>query len=111
MRSTRCLDLVHAICESELSHLSYPNSKRTARPCYTFQKEKKTPIYWSRKRLKPEKTCGSRFSFYCWRKKSWGKSEGEMKRVPILFQKEGFRKKVKMADNLGPNGLVVSAGK
>ena len=27
------------------------------------------------------------------------------------FQKEGFKKKVKMADNLGLNGLVVSAGK
>ena len=36
----QCLDLVHAICESELSHLPYPNSKRTARPYYTFQREK-----------------------------------------------------------------------
>ena len=44
MRCTRCLDLVHAICESELSHLSYPNSKRTALPCYTFQKEKKSSL-------------------------------------------------------------------
>ncbi len=28
---------------------------RTARPCYTFQKEKKTPRLWSRKKAKPEK--------------------------------------------------------
>ena len=37
----QCLDLVYDICESVLSHLPYPNSKRTALlPCYTFQREK-----------------------------------------------------------------------
>ena len=55
MQCTRCLDLVHAICESELSHLSYPNSKRTALPCYTFQKEKKSSLE-EEKRAKPRKT-------------------------------------------------------
>ena len=53
-------------------------------------------------------------NYYCLRKKSWRKSEGEMRLVPIRFIKnlrikELFIKKVKMADNLGPNGLVVSA--
>ena len=33
-------DLAPAIYESELSSMSCPNSKRTALPCYTFQREK-----------------------------------------------------------------------
>ena len=86
MRSTRSLDLVHAICESELSHLSYTNSKRTALPCYTFQKEKKSYLE-EEKGAKPRKKPPDPDSFICWRKKSWGR----MPSGPHIYADGSFR--------------------
>ena len=48
---SQCLDLVYAICKNKLSHLPYPNSKRTSMMCYTFQREKDSNP-WSRKSLR-----------------------------------------------------------
>ena len=44
MRSTRCLDLVQGIYESELSYLSCTKPKRTSAMCYAFQKRKSPPL-------------------------------------------------------------------
>ena len=38
--------------------------QRTARPCYTFQKEKKTPNLWSRKKATPEKVIRVLFFYH-----------------------------------------------
>ena len=55
VQSTVCLDLVPAIYESKLSLVAGTTSKRTSEMCYTFQKEKKTPNLWSRKKGEAQK--------------------------------------------------------
>ena len=53
-----CFVLLSATCESQLSHLSDTNTKRTSRMCYTFQREKVLP--WRKKKGKARKNCSTK---------------------------------------------------